>query len=482
MSQSDTLTVPGLTDDEQRTVNRLVKQLNDKTPGNLLRQQLYDNKDVARRIGDTIPGRYFRMGICLGWTGKAVDGLGRRCNLERFVWADGDLDALGARQVWDDNNFRSEFNSAKVSSLIHGPSFLVNTVGAANEPKSLIHVRDALNATGTWNPRRRRLDDFLSVTGRDKDSGITEFALYLDGLTVTAVKDAGLWQVDHLDHAWGMPVEPLVYKPRVGRPFGSSRITAPLIGLQRQAVRSLVRLEGHMDVFSYPDFWLLGALGKDVKGENDSNTAAMAAALGRIRGIPDLPADDPNARDNNLDRAEIKQFPASAPTPNLAALNAIAKLFARESSLPDSALAITDFSNPTSGDSYDASQYELIAEGEGTVEDWAPAVKRSHLRALQILNGETTLPPEWSTIEPQFRDPRYTSKSAMADAGLKQLQAVPWLAESEVGLELLGLDEQQIRRALADKRRMGGSAILGQVADRLRTDGGASAADPNAPA
>jgi hypothetical protein len=186
----------------------------------------------------------------------------------------------------------------------------------------------------------------------------------------------------------------------------------------------------------------------------------MAAALGRIRGIPDLPADDPNARDNDLDRAEIKQFPASAPTPNLASLNAIAKLFARESSLPDSAVAITDFANPTSGDSYDASQYELISEAEGTVSDWSPAVKRSYLRALAIRNGQTTMPPEWASIEPQWRDPRYTSKAASADAGLKQIQAVPWLAESEVGLELLGLDAQQIRRALADKRRNAGRATL----------------------
>jgi hypothetical protein len=48
---------------------------------------------------------------------------------------------------------------------------------------------------------------------------------------------------------------------------------------------------------------------------------------------------------------------------------------------------------------------------------------------------------------------------------MKQLTAVPWLAESEVGLELLGLDEQQIKRALADKRRMGGSAALQAIAE-----------------
>lgn len=464
MSLFDSLTVPGLTEDEQATLNRQVAKLKAKEPRNLLRQRLYDNQEVARRIGDTIPSAYFNMGIVLGWTGKAVDALARRCTLETFVWADGQLDDLGARELWDENNLRSEINSAKVSSLIHGPAFLVNTTGSDDEPSSLIHVRDALNATGDWNPRRRRMDNLLSVIARDDQRQITEFALYLDGLTVTAIKDDGKWYVDRQEHPWGVPVEAMVYKPRVGRAMGSSRITRPLIGLQKQAVRGLIRLEGHMDVFSYPDFWLLGALAKDVKGEDGANIAAMAAALGRIRGIPDLPADDPNARDNNLDRADIKQFPASSPTPNLAQLNALAKLFAREASLPDSALAITDFANPTSADSYDASQYELIAEADGAVEDWSTAVKRSHLRGLAIRNDLDEIPREWLTIEPKWRDRRYISPSAQADAGSKIVPLIA-AATSEVELELLGLDEQQIRRVMAEKRRSQGSSVL----DRLRS-------------
>lgn len=467
MSLYESLTVPGLTDDEQVTLNHLVKQLSAKEPRNLLRQRLYDNQEIARRIGDTIPGQYFNMGIVLGWTSKAVDALGRRCNLERFVWADGDLESLGARTVWDDNDLRSEINSGKVSSLIHGPAYLINTTGLEDEPDALIHVRDALNATGEWNPRRRRMDNLLSVIERDDDGKIAEFALYLDGLTITAEKDAGRWQVDRKPHAWGVPVEAMVYQPRVGRPMGRSRITRPLIGLQKQAVRGLIRLEGHMDIYSYPDFWLLGALAKDIKGADEANVAAMAAALGRIRGIPDLPADDPNARDNNLDRAEVKQFPASAPTPNLAQINALAKLFAREASLPDSALAITDFANPTSADSYDASQYELIAEADGAVEDWSPAVKRAHLRALAMLNGMTEIPTEWLTIEPKWRDRRYVSTSAQADAGSKVVPLIA-AATSEVELELLGLDEQQIRRVMAEKRRAQGSSVL----DRLRAANG----------
>jgi hypothetical protein len=102
-------------------------------------------------------------------------------------------------------------------------------------------------------------------------------------------------------------------------------------------------------------------------------------------------------------------------------------------------------------------------------------VKRSHLRALAILNDETEIPSEWLTIEPKWRDPRYISKAAQADAGMKQVTAVPWLVEDapDVALELIGMDEQQVTRALAGHRRARGSSVL----DRLR-----SAADGGQPA
>ena len=47
---------------------------------------------------------------------------------------------------------------------------LISTQGEDDEPSSLIHARDALNATGTWNNRVRRLSDALSVTKWDSDN------------------------------------------------------------------------------------------------------------------------------------------------------------------------------------------------------------------------------------------------------------------------------------------------------------------------
>jgi hypothetical protein len=187
------IALPGVSDADNATLNLLLKQLNDKAQRNLLRAAYYDGKHAIRQIGSIIPPQYYRMGIVLGWSAKAVDILARRCNLDGFVWPDGDLDGLGYRELVDGNFLMSEISSGLTSSLIHGPAFLVNTAGdeSAGEPASLIHVKDAANATGEWDARARRLRNLLSIIGRDDKGQPNELALYLDGRTITARRDNG---------------------------------------------------------------------------------------------------------------------------------------------------------------------------------------------------------------------------------------------------------------------------------------------------
>lgn len=203
-----------------------------------------------------------------------------------------------------------------------------------------------------------------------------------------------------------------------------------------------------MDVYAYPEFWLLGSDASVFKNPDGSMKASWQVMLGRLKAIPD---DD--SAPEGLERPSVQKFDAASPEPHLAALNAFAKLFARETSLPDTALAITDVSNPTSAESYDASQYELIAEAEGAADDFSPGLRRAMVRALAMLNGEPEIPVSWESIDTRWRNPRFLSRSAEADAGLKQLQAIPRLAESEVGLELVGLSDQQRERVLSDWQR-----------------------------
>lgn len=452
---SEHITVTGLSDDDNDTVNALLEHLENKAPRNVLRASYYDGKRAIRQVGSIIPPHYYRLGIVLGWSAKAVDILARRCNLDAFVWPDGTLDDAGFDELATANNLNAEVSSALVSSLIHGVAFLVNTQGdeSADEVKSLIHVKDAMNATGTWNARRRRLDNLISITDRDAQNGKpTGFVLYLDGETVTAEQTGGVWSVvSRSEHPWGVPAEPLVYKPRAGRPFGTARISRAVMSLHDQALRTVIRMEGHMDVYSFPEMWLLGADEAIFKNADGTQKASWQVMLGRIKAIPD----DEEAE---TPRADVKQFRASAPDSHIAALKQQAQLFSGETSIPLTSLGVSDMSNPTSADSYIASREDLIAEAEGATDDWSPPLRRCLARALAIQNGGTV--EEFAGVEPKWRSPIYLSRAAAADAGAKQLAVVPWLAETEVGLELLGLDEQQIRRALADRRRAAGRLVL----------------------
>lgn len=456
----ESFNLPDLSDDENRTVNLLAAQLKDKARHNKKRSDLYDGKQAIRQVGTIIPPQYYRLGIALGWAAKGVDGLGRRCNLDGMVWADGDIDSLGMKELVDSNFLMSELSQGRTDSLIHGVSFLITTKGGEDEPAALIHAKDALNATGEWNNRKRRLDNLLSVTSRERNR-ITGFVLYLDGETINAERVDGKWAVtDRSEHPWHVPAEPLVYKPRTSKKMGRSRITPAAISHQNAALRELIRLEGHMDVYTIPQLILLGASDSIFKNADGTYKASWQIALGRALGIPD--DEDPPA--GSTGRADVKHIPPQSPQAHLADLNALAKLEAREYDLPDADFALTDMANPTSEGAYINSRENLIAEAEGATDDWSVPIRRTVTKALAIQNGLSEVPAEWASIDTKWRNPVYISRAAQADAGAKQVAAAPeWLKETRVGMELIGLTKQQIDLAIAEHEKMRGRESAAQI-------------------
>jgi hypothetical protein len=455
--------LPELSYDEDVLLNHLLKQLWDRTPRNLLRASYYEGKRAIKQVGSIIPPQYYKLGLTLGWSAKAVDALAQRTNLDRFIWPDGDLDSLGFTDVWESNYFRSESNAAFVSALIHGVSFLVNTQGTDGEPTSLIHAKDGMSATGDFNNRTKRMDNLLSIHGWDEDRQPNELTLYLDGETITAVRDSSGWSVDRLFHDHGVPVEALAYKPRLGRPFGYSRISRPVMSIHDRALRVLVRMEGHADIFSYPEMWMLGADEKLFRNADGSVKPAWQVMLGRIKGVPDDPEADPA-----LARADVKQFQAHSPQPHIDLYQQAANDFSGQTNIPVTELGVQARTNTTTADGTDAADRALVRTAVEAMMDWAPALNRTMRRALAIQNNISTVPDEWWTIDAKWASAEYLTKSAQADAGMKLITAVPWLADTEVGLELLGLDDQQIARAMSEKRRAQGSATIRSALEALR--------------
>lgn len=452
----ESISVSGLSADDNALANDLLKRLDERAPRNLVRSSYYDGKRAAHDLfvahQGAYPAYYGRLGLVLGWSAKAVDALARRCHIDAFTWSDGNLDDLGFDQFADENMLYSELSAARTMALIHGVSFLINSEGRNGETPSLLHAKDALSCTGVWDYRLRKLSSALSITSRGEDGRVSAFTLYRPNVSIACERSAGGWSSKTGTHDYGVPVEPVMYRPQI-RPFGASRITRPIMGLQDATLRALARLEGHMDAYSRPEMFILGAT-PDAFTDGERGVS-WRAALGAIRGLPDA-ADAPQG----LERADLKQFPAASPEPHLKHINALAKMFAREASLPDSATAIAEMTNPTSAESYDASQYELIAEGEGAIDDFTRPIARAVRRGLAILTRERVEPSSWASIRPAWRNPKYESRSQAADAGTKILSAVPGLSDSDVGLELLGLSASQIERWRADQRRARGAAVL----------------------
>lgn len=451
----ESLTIDGLSSAELTELNYLLARLRKRQRRNRIRSAYYDGRRAVGHVGGVIPAQYENLAITLGWAAKGVDGLARRVNLDGFVLPG--VDIVDDWEALDESNLlMAELAQARTDAFIHGVSFLTVTRGLEGEPAALVHAADALSSTGRQNPRTRRLDSFLSVHEWDKDQP-QKLELFLPDVIISAERVRGKWETSRSGHSWGVPVEALTYRPRVSRRAGKSRITRPLMGYQDAAVRALLRMEAHMDIYAIPQMLFLGADEGIFKNADGSLKSNMQVMMGRVLGIPD---DD----DAVNPRVDVQQFAAQSPQPHLEQLNALAKLSAREADLPDADFALTDVSNPTSEGSYAASRENLIAEAEGAQEDFSVPLRRTVAMALSIQAGLGSVPAEFTRIKPQWRSPIYLSKAQQADAGLKIMQADPSIRGTRVGYELLGLTPLQIEQVQEDQALQTGRSVLQMVA------------------
>lgn len=444
----DLIRIPSLTDSEQDIFNSLMAQLAAKAPRNRLRAAYYDGKNAVRDLGIAMPPNFRNVAMVLGWSAKAIDVLNRRCHLEGFV-VPGSATDFGISQLSEENNLASEAPQAGVSSLIHATAFLIATQGdtEAGEPPVLITGKSALSGTGLWNVRKRAIDAFLSIIATDDDGKPTDMVMYLDGVNVTLTKGRGTWTVDRRRHSYGVPVEPLVYQPRWDRPFGASRISRAVMSLNDSATRTMIRSEVSAELYSVPQRVLLGADESAFQNADGTVKTMWQAVLGRIWAIPD----DEEAVNP---RADIKELSQASQQPHIDQLNALAKLFCGETSIPISSLGISTDANPASAEAYYASREDLIIEAEGTTDGWSPAWRKTMFRGLMMLNGWDKIPTEAEAMRPKWRSAATPSRAAAADAASKTLAQFPWLAETKTGLELYGFDSDFIERALAERDAM----------------------------
>lgn len=444
------VTVRGLSEAEQGTLNGLAEVLKAKRPRNELRSAHMDGKHLIRRLPPTVPDYIRSLAIVLGWPAKAVEALARRAKLDGFVVPGMGLELFGLDRIIDDNDYVSESRIHHIASLEHGPAFLIATRGGVGEPEAVITRRSALDGTGTWNVRTRHLDDFLSVV-EWKHGEPSEFNLYMSGQTI--ICSDGEVQDRSPHNLPRIPVEPLVYRARDGRPFGSSRISRPIMAHTQGAARALARSEGTADFYSAPIIALLGA-DEDTFGGMPRLQMLMSAMF----GVPD---DD----DADNPRVDLKQIQQASQEPHVKQIEMYAQLFASEANIPVSSLGIgMTQANPTSAESYLASREDLIDEAEDATDGWSVAHVRTLQNAWMLAEGESSIPSELLRLRPVWRDPRHPSKASEADWFMKVAAAMPWVAEADTALDLIGVRPDVADRLRVDRARIQGRATLRAMA------------------
>ena len=423
--------ISGLSIDEQATFDGLLGLLRGYSGSNLTRLAHYEMKHRAQHLGIAIPGEVAaKLGTVLGWSAKAVDVLNSRCRLEGFS-SSADLDSLGMAELMRGNSVIAESRQHGLSSLIYGTGFLVSTRGdeSIGEPPVVITGKDGLSGTGSWDRRRRALSDFLSVIDVDDQGDPVEFVLYLPGVNISCRQTGSGWSVERDEHPFGVPVEPLPYRPYDRRPLGRSRITPAVMSLNAAAVRSVARSEMTAELYSVAQRLLLG-VGEDAfTDSNGQPTNSLRAVFGRVWAIP---------RDEDGELPDVKEFSGASQQPHMDQLRSLAQMFSGETSIPLASLGISADANPTSADSYYAAREDLITEAEDTTDSWSPAWSRTMVRALAMLNDWSAdeIPAEVAALAPKWRPAQYQSRAALADAGSKTIDKFPWLADSDLGLEL----------------------------------------------
>lgn len=459
------LAVNGLDDQEQSKLDELWWQYVQKLGRNRIRAAYYDSKYLLKSMGIAIPDELVNVEWVLGWPAKAVDVLADRLVLDGFVIPGGDIESLGISEMWSENQLDVEAHQAHVSALLHACAFISTSAGdkASGEPEIMMSVHSAMNATGIWDRRARRLSSAL-VLGELSNSGLPKsFEMFLPHKNIAVTrKDNGKWDVrryaHRLDH---VSVVPLRYRPRLERPLGSSRLSRPVMSITDSSLRTVARTEVNAEFFASVQRWIMGADEQAFVGTDGQQKSRWEATIGKWFAL---------GRDDMGDTPTVGEFSQPSMQPHFGHLDQLAKQFCGETNIPPGELGVIQ-DNPESASARQEGRDPLLVRAEQASRVFRYGWRDAVLNALQMRDNLSSIPDEWRKLDAKYLPAAMSSPAALADSVLKQVQAFPWMRDSSVMLEQMGYDELTIRRLEADKRRASGSNALDRILDRAARRG-----------
>lgn len=454
----------GLRADDAALACELVEVWRRHRARNKLRTDYYLGHRKARDLCISVPPHLRNLRQVVSWPAKAVDSLADRSVFDAFI-CDDDARAAALRRMADANGMARAYRRAVISELKHGTAFATVAAGGEGMP-AVVRFYPATAAAALWDfPRDRILAGMVIVdtsrqAGRRGDP--TWVNLYTDEAVVRIREQGGRWSAEYEPHSMGRPLmEPLCYQATLERPFGRSRITRAVMDITDDAQRACRRAEIAAEFAASTQKYLLGAP-DDVFDEKSRWDAALDAIV-------------TFSKDADGDAPSFGQLAQPSMQPHTEYYRSLAARFSSETSIPLSCLGVNTDANPQSADAARVEAEPLVIEAQNVNADNGRALRNIAYMALAAAN-DTGFDAEASAPDPvsvHFKDPSMPSLSAVSDAIVKQVQAFPWMAESDVPLERLGYTDEEIQRLANARERAASADVIGMM---LGGDGDAAQA------
>jgi hypothetical protein len=443
-------TILGVDDEDMPIIHELLRVWREKYPRNLIRGAYYDCKERFKDFGISIPDQIKnRVEAMIGWPELAVRSLSDLSDLEGFS-VSGD-DTMGVNDLFEDNQLDVATSELIVSAYKHSCSFLTIAADPENPDRISMIPRSADWSAGIWDRRNHRLAAALTITEDDKDGRICAFNVWLPGKVYECSGHLTPWRAEKIETNFDQPTAvALAYDRQMDRPFGHSRISRSLMSLVDAGFRTVVRMEASAEFYSVPKLWFIGA-------NRDAFSSNTWTSL--IQAINAITADE------NGELPQLHQVQQASMTPHSDMLKTLAMLVASQTRVPVDYLGIT-LDNPTSAEAMASAERRLTRIADKQNVAFGRELKRAMGIAVALREGANTIPDSMRDVHPVWAPTREISDAARADAFTKIADKITGYADSDVGLERLGLTREEITRLRADQQRQKSEQRIDQLMDR----------------
>ena len=450
----------GLSKEESAEVAQLIGQWDRHLANNSEKMQYFLGEVGADNLGISLTDAMASLfDVSCAWPEKAVMARKQRSIFDGYVASTGEIPkTLDA--IVRDNQLVDKYQRAVTDELVHGCIFATVSKGEEGEPLAVVNFHSALSATALWDYRHHCIKSGMAIVSFAYDAIGNQVPdiinYYKADSTVRIVRDTNGWKVDdRMPNIAGRPLmEPMCHAPSEFRPFGRSVITKNVRKTTKKALREQLRTEAQAELYSSVQRWLIDATDEQAK------TIASNKLKALMGGLMILTRDERTGVTPQLGQFSMPSF-----EPHIAYMRQLASEFSMESNVPLSELGVT-YDNPTSEGAIYATKESLVV----AVEQDLNLPNKTGLRNIALLCmaiagnvSVANLDEDAKSVMAHFKDPATPSVVSQADAATKIAAPDEGFAGSDVYYEMFGLEQSDIARINAHKRRQMGAGILNEV-------------------